>query len=125
MPHVPLQGVDFGNVVATLSLAADAVTPSLTLFAYGMPYILFWCNQTLPVAASPVTIQVQYALRPTTGVQRDVTWLSLDTPQLLVPGQPTRFAYVVPCVYVRATFTRVAGVASTVEYNIGCSAVGG
>jgi len=103
----------------TFNLVADATVFTDPLVTLRMPNLFFWFEQTGPPAINFATVQMQYTVRAAPGGGDE--WLDLTNPIALVAG-PNIFNFHCPAVKIRASLTRVAGIATTVDLVLGCMA---
>lgn len=113
----------------TLILGGDPAELSRALQTEGMPRIFLWINQTAPVVVGQgATISLEFTVRAANlTVQANAEWLRLTQDIVLVPGQPVVLfpGLTFPASKVRLRATRVAGIATTIDFVLGCASLTG
>ncbi len=112
------------NLRRTISLTADAQVSTTPLLVEGLPHLFLWVNQTNALA-NPAVLVAQWSARSVTGVGTPTDdWQTLFTAaaSVIVPGTLLYLDRVLSAKRYRLQFTRVAGIATTIEVFYGGTA---
>lgn len=116
-----MNAVGVGNVVQPFTLSTDLPFRSNILQSENMPVLHLWVLQTDAIA-NPATVLWEGSWRRAAGPGGTDEFFALTPSFLTTPGIPQLVVLRQTPSKMRVTFTRVAGVATTIRFALSCAA---